>query len=81
MDSVSAALSVLPQERGLIFRTAFGTVPGVRKVTVEGTTGVHTKTCVKDSSSNLNKAFPYSFFLFMERIRHLLVSFSLEKKR
>ena len=69
MDSISAALSVLPQERGLIFRTAFGTVPGVRKVTVEGTTGVRTKTCVKDSSSNLNKAFPYSFFLFMERIR------------
>ena len=37
MDSISAALSVLPEERGLIFRTAFGTVPGVRKVTVEGT--------------------------------------------
>ena len=80
MDSISAALSVLPEERGLIFRTAFGTVPGVRKVTVEGTTGVRTKTCVKDSSSNLNKAFPYSFFLFMERIRYVLISFSLEKK-
>ena len=80
MDSISAALSVLPEERGLIFRTAFGTVPGVRKGTVEGTTSVRTKTCVKDSSSNLDDSFPFSFFLFMERIRCLLVSFSLQKK-
>ena len=80
MDSISATLSVLPEERGLIFRTAFGTVPGVRKGTVEGTTGVRTKTCVKDSSSNLDDSFPFSFFLFMERIRYLLVSFTLEKK-
>ena len=80
MDSISAALSVLPEERGLIFRTAFGTVPGVRKGTVEGTTGVRTKTCVKDSKSNLDDSFPFSFFLFMERIRYLLVSLSLEKK-
>ena len=79
MDSISAALSVLPQERGLIFRTAFGTVPGVRKGTVEGTTGVRTKTCVK-GCSNLDDSFPFSFFLFMERIRCLLVSFTLEKK-
>ena len=80
MDSISAAPSVLPEERGLIFRTAFGTVPGVRKGTVEGTTSVRTKTCVKDSSSNLDDSFPFSFFLFMERIRCLLVSFSLQKK-
>ena len=79
MDSISAALSVLPEERGLIFRTAFGTVPGVRKGTVEGTTGVRTKTCVK-GSSNLDDSFPFSFFLFMERIRYLLVFFTLEKK-
>ena len=79
MDSISAALSVLPEERGLIFRTAFGTVPGVRKGTVEGTTGVRTKTCVKDSS-NLDDSFPFSFFLFMEGKRYLLVSFTLEKK-
>ena len=51
MDSISAALSVIPEERGLIFRTAFGTVPGVRKGKVEGTTGVRTKTFVKDSSN------------------------------
>ena len=37
MDSISAALSVLLEERGLIFRTAFGTVPGVRTGKVEGT--------------------------------------------
>ena len=80
MDSISAALSVLLEERGLIFRTAFGSVPGVRKGTVEGTISVRTKTCVKDSSSNLDDSFPFSFFLFMERIRYLLVSFSLEKK-
>ena len=80
MDSISAAPSVLPEERGLIFRTAFGTVPGVRKGTVEGTTSVRTKTCVKDSSSNLDDSFPFLFFLFMERIRCLLVSFSLQKK-
>ena len=80
MDSISAAPSVLPEERGLIFRTAFGTVPGVRKGTVEGTTSVRTKTCVKDSSSNLDDSFSFSFFLFMERIRCLLVSFTLEKK-
>ena len=79
MDSISATLSVLPEERGLIFRTAFGTVPGVRKGTVEGTTGVRTKTCVK-GCSNLDDSFPFSFFLFMERIRCLLVSFTLEKK-
>ena len=79
MNSISVALSVLPEERGLIFRTAFGTVPGVRKGTVEGTTGVRTKTCVK-GCSNLDDSFPFSFFLFMERIRCLLVSFTLEKK-
>ena len=79
MDSISATLSVLPEERGLIFRTAFGTVPGVRKGTVEGTTGVRTKTCVK-GCSNVDDSFPFSFFLFMERIRCLLVSFTLEKK-
>ena len=79
MDSISAALSVLSEERGLIFRTAFGTVPCLRKVTVEGTTGVRTKTCVK-GSSNLDDSFPFSFFLFMERIRYLLVFFTVEKK-
>ena len=80
MDSISAALSVLPEERGLIFRTAFGTVPGVRKVTVEGAAGVRTKTCVKGSSNLDHDSFPFSFFLFLERIRCLLVSFTLEKK-
>ena len=79
MDSISAAPSVLPEERGLIFRTAIGTVPGFRKVTVEGAAGVRTKTCVK-GSNNLDDSFPFSFFLFMERIRCLLVSFTLEKK-
>ena len=79
MDSISAALSVLPEERGLIFRTAFGTVSGVRKGTIEGTTGVRTKTCMK-GSSNLDHSFPSSFFLFMERIRYPLVFFTLEKK-
>ena len=79
MDSISAALSVLSEESGLIFRTAFGTVPGVRKGTVEGTTGVRKKTCVK-GSSNLDDSFPSSFLLFMERIRYLLVPFTLEKK-
>ena len=79
MDSISVALSVLPEERALIFRTAFGTVPGVRKGTVEGTTGVRTKTCVK-GSSNLDDSLPFSFFLFMDRNRYLLVSFTSEKK-
>ena len=79
MDSISAALSVLPEERGLIFRTAFGTVLGVQKGTVEGTTGVRTKTCVKDSS-NLDDSFSFSFFLFMEGKRYLLVSFTVEKR-
>ena len=79
MDSISAAPSVLPEKCRLIFRTAFGTVPGVRKGMVEGTTGVPTKTCVK-GRSNLYDSFPFSFFLFMERIRYLLVSFTLEKK-
>ena len=73
MDSISAALSVLPEERGLIFRTAFRTVPGVRKGTVEGTTGVK-------GSSSLDDSFPFSFFLFMEGKRYLLVSFTLKKR-
>ena len=54
-------------------------MPGVREGTVEGTTDVRSKTCVK-GSGNLDDSCPFSFFLFMERIRYLLVSFTLEKK-